>query len=251
MAQRYMQMPAYTPHRVHLDGWHAPLPRLVRLAIHMLFAALIFAPSPADADQKSDDQLTQDRETTADRDNSAIDYREYPGFSGAFTGITVRGGVPLERLRGGGGWSIDAGLRHAFPAYVGDLRAAYHLERLGGSAESAATRHGLSLHAAFHPGFYFLAGSDWPAYVIASLYADIGVETALYTGMGDGNGFGLLPSFSAGVDMPLGDADAAPIPWLHISWRRYLATTNRSPRAAAPYSSIQIGLAWRTNRTLF
>jgi len=225
--------------------------RFRQLALHALFAAFVFAPSPADADQQSDDPFSQTPEATSDDDNTAIDYRDYPGFSGAFTGITLRGGVPLERLRGGGGWSVDAGLRHAFPAYVGDLRAAYHLERLGGSADSAATRHGLSVHAAFHPGFYFLAGSDWPAYVIASLYADIGVETALYTGMGDGNGVGLLPSFSAGVDMPLGDADAAPIPWLHISWRRYLATTNRSSRAAAPYSSIQIGLAWRTNRTLF
>jgi hypothetical protein len=199
------------------------------------------APTPSAGDEPAADDATSAPEAPAS------DYNDYPGFSGAFSSVTLRGGLPLTRWNANNdGWSLDAGVRHAFPAYVGDIRAAYHLERVNAEA-GQLTRHGLSFHAAFHPGFYFLAGSDWLPYVIASIYADIGVEAALYTG--DASGVGAVPSFSAGVDLPLGDPDSRPIPWLHLSWRRYLGSTFSADLAPAPYSTIQIGLAWRTNRT--
>lgn len=188
-------------------------------------------------------------QTAGDGSESVVGTEEdYPGFSGAFTGVSARGALPMSYLKGGSSsWAMDVGLRHSFPAYVADIRAAYHHHRHFPQRGNAVYRHGLSLHGAFHPGFYFLAGSDWFPYVLASIYIDVGIETAFYTG--DADGVEILPSLSAGVDLPIGDPDEAPVPWLHFSWRRYLISTLPSESIPAPYSSIQFGIEWRFNKT--
>ena len=181
-------------------------------------------------------------------------------YSRYYTGAFYEVGARALRSAAGdsqfGGWGWDAGLRASFPMYLGDLRLAYRFDALQAERDGVAAidQHSVGLTLAIHPLFLFLLGSDWPSYVVASTYLEVGAGgqwASLVRALGqapvDDEGFWW--SLGVGVDLPLWDPDVGYAPWLTVLYRNHRGDFDVSDEEAVSLSlhALIVGLAWRIN----
>ena len=209
--------------------------------------SLLAASSPALADGFDDGW---------EPDDHVVDYSD--GFVGQFTGVDAR--LLLSNAEGTGleGWGVDAGVRFAFPIYLGDFRLSYRHDALGapGVPGGSLTSHSVGGNLAFHPLYLFLLGSDWLAYVAGSFYLDAGFGGQYVTReLGDESESS--PAFfwnwGAGVDVPLLDPDVGWAPWLNVSYRNHRGLAP-GPGDALEWTSthsLMLGIGFRVNRLLW
>lgn len=184
-------------------------------------------------------------------------------FNGTFTAIEARYGLTQVGGNDYSGYSLDAGLRMAFPMYVGDMRLGYRFDDLSHDGKAPdpgqISTHSLIASLALHPLYLVLLGNDWLSYTIASLYVDLGLGAQLsWRDMkspvsGDGFDAGFAWHLGAGIDIPLWDADLGQAPWLNLLYRYQRADFDLDDERALDLHThtLFVGLSWRFNRLLF
>lgn len=209
-------------------------------------------------------------ETPADTDHER-DYSKK--YNGAFVEYSVRGGLSLSSNSEQSGWNIDAGMRHSFPALLGDFRVAYRYDRLTPDASASTHRNAQGLKTAsplfqnhsvggylgIHPGYLLLLGNSRLAYTLASLHAEIGfgAEYSIVSPSeaqgGDSRGqLGPFVSIGVGLNMPILNADVGYAPWLHVLYRWHISDFDGDVEAFdVDMHILQIGLGWRINGLLY
>src|SRR5690554_2318626 len=219
---------------------------------------------PFDPDQEI--KIETDAELGAERDYSKQ-------YNGSFYEYSARGGLSLSSNTEYSGWNIDAGMRHVFPALLGDFRVAYRYDHLtpnkaAGEKRNSAGQlthsplmqnHSVGGYLGIHPGYLLLLGNSRLAYTLASLHAEIGfgaeysiVEPSEAKG-GESQGK-LAPFVSVGVglNIPITNADVGYAPWIHLQYRWHVSDFNGDVETFDVNMHIlQIGLGWRVNGLLF
>lgn len=220
--------------------------------------------TPFDPDQKIHIETPVD--TKVERDYSKQ-------YNGSFVEYSVRGGASLSSNTDYDGWNIDAGMRHSFPALLGDFRLAYRYDRLSPNSTASERRdamgqltaspliqnHSVGGYLGIHPGYLLLLGNSRLAYALASLHAEIGVG-AEYTMVdpseaqgGDTQGeLGPFFSIGVGLNIPITNADVGYAPWLHLLYRWQISDfIGETEPFDVNMHILQVGLGWRINGLLF
>lgn len=202
------------------------------------------------------------------------DQRDYSKqYNGSFVEYSLRGGASLSSNTDYDGWNIDAGMRHSFPALLGDFRLAYRYDRL--TPNSAARQrqdamgqltaspliqnHSVGGYLGIHPGYLLLLGNSRLAYALASLHAEIGggleytiVDPSEAQG-GDPRGqLGPFFSIGVGLNIPITSPDVGYAPWIHLLYRWHVSDfIGDTEPFDVNMHILQIGLGWRINGLLF
>jgi opacity protein-like surface antigen len=212
-----------------------------------LSAPALAAPSPTGPDSETSDSGQTGR-----------------AYNGAFFEPSVRGAFvvgPDWR-----GWALDAGIRHAFPLSLGDLRLSYRFDRLTPQDDARSTAraigplqtHGVRAHLAIHPLYLFMFWSDGFGYLAGSFFLEVGLGLDVHTFEEDDADrsrnvrFGW--SVGAGFDVPLMDPDRGSAPWLNIVYRYSRRSVN--PGALGQTQPLKThtlfaGVGWRFNGVIF
>lgn len=222
---------------------HPPRPaRLLSLAI-CVAAAVVLTPAVGSAD-------------TADVPDQPV--AEHPDpFNGAFLEWSARAGanVPSSAQPG---WIADVGFRNSLPMYVGDNRLAYSF---GQSALDDRTVgiHGLHATLGLHPFYLALLSEGLFSHFLASLHLELGVGAQFaHLSAGDDadadGQFGVTGSVGAGFDLPLTHPNRGQSLWINTVYRRKWSSVgfeiDGQTRRLHSHQFF-IGLAWRTNGTLW
>jgi|GEM_PF-3266141 len=210
-------------------------------------------------------------ETPVETDGEQRDYSKQ--YNGSFVEYSLRGGASLSSNADYNGWNIDAGMRHSFPALLGDFRLAYRYDRLSPNSVASERRdamgrltaspliqnHSVGGYLGIHPGYLLLLGNSRIAYALASLHAEIGVG-AEYTIVdpaeakgGDSRGqFGPFFSIGVGLNIPITSPDVGYAPWIHLLYRWHVSDfVGETEDFDVNMHILQIGLGWRINGLLF
>lgn len=194
-------------------------------------------------------------------------------YNGSYVEYSLRGGASLSSNTDYSGWNIDAGMRHSFPAMLGDFRVAYRYDHLtpntaarervnemGQLSESPLfENHSVGGYLGIHPGYLLLLGNSRLAYTLASLHAEIGFG-AEYSRVAPSEASGgdtrgkLAPfvSLGVGLNIPITSPDVGYAPWIHLLYRWHISDFNGKVETFDVNMHIlQVGLGWRINGLLF
>lgn len=211
---------------------------------------------------------------TIETDVETVEKRDYSKqYNGSYVEYSLRGGASLSSNTDYSGWNIDAGMRHSFPAMLGDFRVAYRYDHLTPKKAASERRndmgqltesplfenHSVGGYLGIHPGYLLLLGNSRLAYTLASVHVELGVG-AEYSVVapseasgGDSRG-NLAPfvSFGAGFNIPITSPDVGYAPWIHFLYRWHISDFNGDVETFDVNMHIlQIGLGWRINGLLF
>jgi opacity protein-like surface antigen len=187
-----------------------------------------------------------------------------PAYNGAFFEPSVRGAFvvgPDWR-----GWAVDAGIRHAFPLSLGDLRLSYRFDRLKPKDDAGSTAqaigslqtHGVRAHLAIHPLYLFMFWSDGFGYLASSFFVEVGLGVDVHTfetaGADRSRNTRFGWSVGAGFDVPLMDPDRGSAPWLNFVYRFSRRSVNPGTLGQTQplkTHTLFAGFAWRFNGVIF
>ncbi|MBA2661792.1 MAG: hypothetical protein H0U74_05820 [Bradymonadaceae bacterium] len=179
-------------------------------------------------------------------------------FNGAFVEYGVRAGLSALPSSGLSGWSLDAGIRHSFPMYLGDTRLAYRYDNLASDDANVAI-HGAGLTLGIHPLYLALLSNGFTGHVLASLHLEIGLgaQYALYRADASPelaeSDLGFAWSLGAGFDLPLFNPNRGYAPWLNVLYRYRGGHLDlaEGPGISLGTHTAFVGLSWRVNGLLF
>lgn len=193
-------------------------------------------------------------------DEATAESSEQPrAFNGAFWEVSARGGtvIPTE---GSTGWTADIGFRNSFPMYAGDNRLSYQYQRRSLDGRSLQI-HGAQATVGLHPFFLALLSEGWLSHFLASLHLELGfgpqwanLEASSADSSDAEDTWGLTGSVGTGFDLPLTDANQGRALWASAVYRRSWSTNDfdiDGDQRSLHDHQIFVGLAWRTNGTLW
>lgn len=199
------------------------------------------------------------------------------GYTGAFVEYSIRTGLSIPTEAPYSGWNFDVGMRHSFPALLGDFRVAYRFDRLHGDAGELLNpqdpaeilrqpgmidQHSLGGYLAIHPAYLLLLGNSKLAYSLASVHLELGFgaqyallePTSAQRDLGEDyrSHVGPFVSLGGGFSVPLTNPDVGYAPWLHFVYRWHVADFNGEiDTFDINMHVVQIGLGWRINGLLY
>lgn len=148
--------------------------------------------------------------------------RRYSQFyNGSFVDLSARAGAHTSVTSDHTAWSVDAGLRQAFPMHLGDTRLAYEMQTFSG-AQDEIVLHNIGVGFGFHPLYLALLWSDFWGYLVASFYVETSIALQYGTrtvAAASEDDFGARWSVGAGFDVPLSDPDRGWSVWLNFLYR--------------------------------
>lgn len=180
-------------------------------------------------------------------------------FNGSFTEYSARAG--LTRAQGAAlkGWSLDAGLRHSLPMYLGDSRLAYRYDSLE-TSDASLSIHGTALTTGLHPFYLALLSRGLLSHFLSSLHLELGlgVQRGLRRARASQDiavqsAWGFTWSVGSGFDLPLTNPNRGSAPWLNVVYR--YGGTSLSILEDVPGShrthALFAGIGWRINGLAF
>ena len=234
----------------HLQGT-----TLYASAALLVAGLLVSAPAAASPSQDGSEAESAD---------ASSDDKKGPPYNGAFLEPSVRAAFVVgPNWRG---WAVDAGIRHAFPLSLGDLRLSYRLDRLRAKDDAGSTAsaigtlqtHGVRAHLAIHPLYLMMFWSDGFGYLASSFFIEVGLGVDVHTYEGSTDDRVRNPRFGwsvgAGFDVPLMDPDRGSAPWLNVVYRFSRRSVNPGsigPTQALKTHTLFAGLGWRFNGVIF
>lgn len=183
-------------------------------------------------------------------------------FNGAFVEYSLRTGLSfLNQDELDQNWSLDAGIRHSFPMYLGDTRLAYHYDDIAGDNTDIAL-HGIGLTFGLHPFYLALLSNSLLGHALAAFHLELGV-TARYAlvdvaratdqSTTSHSDFGIAWSLGTGFDIPLWSPNHGHAPWLNFNYRYQTGRLDLPDNETLSLAghNLFIGLGWRVNGLLF
>lgn len=139
-------------------------------------------------------------------------------FNGDFVELSLRSGFSDVSDSILTGQLFEVGLRQALPMHLLDTRIALGYEIFSGENQADIELYTANISGAFHPFYLALVFENWFAWVIASIYVEVGFG-AHYGTQESQNDFGFSYTFGSGLDLPLWNPNHGWSIWINGLYR--------------------------------
>ncbi len=138
-------------------------------------------------------------------------------FNGDFVELSLRTGFS-DVNESTTGQVYELGLRQALPMHLLDTRLAVGLEIFSIEDQADIELYNVNVAGAFHPFYIALVFENWFAWVLASIYLEVGIG-AHYATQETESDFGFSYTFGAGLDIPLWNPNHGWSIWINGLYR--------------------------------